>query len=76
MGAMGARQESIIYRRAHGAALGAPPWSTTHDTFIVTDLAPVLEVLLIAVHSLPPHYPTARRNWSPFSGACGLARNM
>jgi hypothetical protein len=51
-----ARQESIVYRRVYEAALGASLWSTTHDTFIVTILASVLEVLLIAVHSLPLHY--------------------
>jgi hypothetical protein len=28
MGTMGARQESIIYRRAYGAALGASLWLT------------------------------------------------
>jgi hypothetical protein len=50
------RQESIIYRRAYEAALGAPLWSTTHNTFIVTNLTTVLGVLLIAVHSLPLHY--------------------
>jgi hypothetical protein len=48
--------EGIVYSRTHGAALGASPWSTTHDTLIVTILAPVLGVLIIAVHSLPLHY--------------------
>jgi hypothetical protein len=47
---------SIVYRRAHEAALRAPPWSTTHNTFIVTNLTSVLGVLLIAVHSLPLYY--------------------
>jgi hypothetical protein len=30
--------------------------NSTHDTFIVTNLASVLGVLLIVVHSLPLHY--------------------
>jgi hypothetical protein len=46
-----ARQESIVYRHVHGAALGASPW-LTH--LIVWNYSTALH-LFIVLHPLPLH---------------------